>query len=217
MSASNLYAAFLDLENRPVLLVGGGSVAARKARALLRADADVTVVCPGAGEDMAKLERAGSISRHRRSYRSSDIEGKWLVIAATDDEELNRAVSRDAEEAGIFCNVVDCPELCSFQVPATVRRGDLQLAISTRGSSPLLARRLRERLEEEFGPEYEPLLRGLSQLRDAVQEAYPGNADRRRTALQQFVDSDIPGLLLQHGDQEAFERGLREWMRENLK
>lgn len=216
MSDAALYAAFLDLEDRPVLLVGGGRVAARKARALLESGAEVTVVCPAAGAEMAELERAGSISREARTYNSADIEGKWLVIAATDDEELNQRISREAEEAGIFCNVVDCPELCSFQVPATVQRGDLQMAISTRGSSPLLARRLRERLEEEFGPEYAPLLQGLRKLREAVQNAYPGDSDRRRAALKKFMNSNVPELLLEKSDTEAFERRLQEWIRENV-
>jgi len=216
MVGSSLYAAFLDLEGRPVLLVGGGAVAARKAHMLLESGADVTVISPEVNNAMGELERTGAISRKERPYRSGDLAGNWLVIAATDDKELNQKVFRDAEEAEIFCNVVDCPSLCSFQVPATVQRGHLQLAISTRGSSPLLARKLREQLEDTYGPEYAPFLQGLRELRDAVQETYPLDEDVRRAALQKFMNSDVPALILDKKDRDAFKKGLKEWMKENL-
>lgn len=206
-----LYPAYLDISGRPVLVVGAGTVAARKIGRLTECGAEVTVIAPEVCETTRRLARDHDIDIRTRNYRDGDVEGAWLVVAATGREEVNRRVSADAERAGVFCNVVDVPALCSFQVPAIVRRGLLQLAISTGGASPGLARRLRKRLEEEFGPGYGELLKGLRELRDHIQAKYPKDAGRRRDILVGFLDSSAPDVLLEDGDVEAFEAKLEQW------
>lgn len=213
MDDAPLYAAFLDLQDRPVLVVGGGSVAARKARVLADAGARLTVVSPETCPDVDALESEGRASVERRPYRTDDVQGAWLIVAATGDRAVNRQVYKDAEEQGTFCNVVDCPELCSFQVPATVQRGQLQVAISTHGACPLLSRRLRQGLEKQFGPEYGPLLDGLRELREYLKRTCDDEAERRRR-LKEFMDSGAPELLLEDGDEAGFRRRLRDWMEE---
>lgn len=211
--SSDLYPVYLDLSGREVLVVGGGPVAARKVGSLLRAGAAVTVVAPEPCRQVARLAEEQEFALEQRRYHSEDIEGKWLVIAATGDEAVNERVADDADGARVFCNVVDAPEMCSFQVPAVVRRGLLQLAISTGGASPALARRLRRRLEEQFGSPYEDLLEGLLELRRHVQEEYPDRAERRRQVLEGFLDSPAPARLLEDGDRAAFREMLEQWKR----
>ncbi len=135
----------------------------------------------------------------------------WLVIAATDDPELNRKVFADAAKARIFCNVVDQPQLCTFHVPAVVRQGLLQIAISTGGASPALAARIRRELEEQFGPAYGELLEGLLELRNCFRKKYPEDAGRRRELLESFLDSPGPNLLLEQLDSHSFAVELKKW------
>ena len=116
-----------------------------------------------------------------------------------------------AAEARIFCNVVDQPELCTFQVPAVVRQGLLQIAISTGGASPALARRIRQELEKQFGPAYEELLDGLLELRNCLRQKYPLDAARRRELLESFLDSPAPKLLLEQLDSHSFAIELEKW------
>lgn len=207
-----LYPIYADLAGRPVLVVGGGSVAARKVRRLLECGARVTVVSREVSDELSDLDSEDDLDIIRRSYRRGDAEERWLVVAATDSQKVNRRVSRHAEENNIFCNVVDVPGLCSFHVPAVVRRGLLQLAISTGGASPAMARRLRIKLERKFGPAYAQLLEGMQRLRDHVQSTYPHQPDKRREVLESFLDSPVPLLLLDENDQEAFEKELEQWI-----
>lgn len=209
--ASRLYPAFLDLDGRAVLVVGGGRVAARKVSALLDTSARITVLAPSPCDDMEELAQEGRIVLHNRPYRSEDMSGACLVIAATDDHEVNHRVSADAADAGVFCNVVDDPDLCSFQVPAVVHRGLLQIAVSTGGASPSLAKRIRQQLEDEFGPRYATLLDGLMELRQHVQEKHPRDAAKRRQILKGFLDSPAPARLLEDGDEQGFRELLEEW------
>lgn len=211
MQVGALYPIFLDLTGRNVLVVGGGAVAARKVSGLLRAGARVSVVAPEVCEALEEKEREGPVRILRRPYRASDLEGRWLVVAATDEPELNRAVSEDAAGARLFCNVVDQPALCSFQVPAIVRRGLLQIAVSTGGASPALARRIRLALEEVYGPAYGQLLDALLDLREHFQRKYPQDQQQRRRLLESFIDSSAPDLLLRDGDTHAFLVELERW------
>ena len=206
-----LYPIFLDLTGRNVLVVGAGAVAARKVSGLLRAGARVSVVAPEVCEALDAKEREGSVRILRRPYRASDLEGCWLVVAATDEPELNGAVSEDAAGARLFCNVVDQPALCSFQVPAVVRRGLLQIAVSTGGASPALARRIRLALEEVYGPAYGQLLDALLGLRAHFQRKYPQDQQQRQRLLESFIDSSAPDLLLRDGDTQAFLVELERW------
>ncbi len=173
------YPAFLDLRGRLVLVVGGGQVAARKVSSLLAAGARVRLVAPHLGDECAELARRPEVEHLPRGFQPRDLQGVWLAVSATDRPEVNRAVARAAEAEGVFVNVVDVPELCSFIVPAVVRRGELALAVSTGGAAPAVARRLRRRLEEEFGPAWEPYLRLLRALRRRLLAEVDDPAARR--------------------------------------
>src|SRR4029079_11307501 len=138
---------FLDLAGKPVLLVGGGEVAARKYSLLAEAGAVVTVVAPVLGAELAEALKNGALTHRAREFAPPDIEGAWLVVAATNDRAVNAAVAAAANAARIPCNVVDDRELSSFIMPAIIDRSPVQIAVSTGGMSPVLARLIRERLE----------------------------------------------------------------------
>ena len=207
---SRLYPLFVDIRGRLVVVVGGGRVAQRKVATLLECGARVRVVGPRIVDELALLGAEGKAEIMQRSYCVNDLDGAWLVIAASDDEQVNQAVYSRAEELGILCNVVDQPELCSFHVPSVVRRGRLQIAISTGGVSPALAKRLREQLEHEFDGAYVDLLDALASLRAHVKQQHPDDQARRAEILTGFLDSGALELL-RSGDRAGFERVLEEW------
>jgi precorrin-2 dehydrogenase/sirohydrochlorin ferrochelatase len=196
------YPVFLDLRGKRVVVVGGGTIARHKVDALLDAGAAVTVVAP---EAIAFPPAVTLIARH---YRPDDLVGAVFVVAATDDAEINAMVACDATDRGVFVNAVDDPAYCSAILPSVVRRGELQIAISTSGASPVLAQRIRARLEEEFGPEYADL---VELLRAARREWTPrmaaaGLPHRERGALWRCA-LDLPLLdLLRAGQREDAER-----------
>ncbi len=159
------YPAFLDLRGKRCLVVGGGSVAVRKANDLVTAGASVCVISPDADPMLRALSQERVLELIEREYRVGDLAGARLVISATDDPEVNRAVATEAQRAGAWVNVVDDPPLCDFIVPAVVRRGDLVVAVSTGGKSPAMARALRQELEALLGPEYEAALDIVHRLR----------------------------------------------------
>jgi precorrin-2 dehydrogenase/sirohydrochlorin ferrochelatase len=159
------YAIQLDVRGRCCLVVGGGGVGRRKAETLLDCGARVTVVSPDMAEGLQKLAGHPNLTLSRREYRTSDLEGVFLVIGASDDVTLNRRIHREAEQRSILCNIADQPELCSFILPAVVRRGDLTLTISTAGKSPAVAKKLRRQLETQFGEEYAVLLKLMGHIR----------------------------------------------------
>ena len=133
----------------------------------------------------------------------------WLVVAASDQAQVNRAVRQEAQEQHTFCNVVDVPALCSFQAPAVMRQGPLAIAISTGGVSPALASRIRQELEKQYGPCYQTLLAALAQLRAAVKARYPDDDQKRQAILEGFLQSNALALL-QQGNQKAFD-GQYDW------
>ncbi len=156
-----LYPIFLDLSDRRCVVVGGGEVANRKARKLLQARARVTVISPEIGAELESV----AVEVHRRPYREGDLEGAYLAFAATDSREVNAAVAREAEERGVPVNVADRPSEGDFALPSALRRGRLQVAVSTGGASPTLARRIRDKLEEVFGPEWAGIVEELRKNR----------------------------------------------------
>jgi precorrin-2 dehydrogenase/sirohydrochlorin ferrochelatase len=160
------YMVNLSLEGREALVVGGGEIAARKVEDLLAAKAHVTVVAPRICARMEAMEER--ITVHRRPYQTADIGNAFVAIAATDDEELNAQVSRDCAARSVLVNVVDRPALCTFTVPAVVRRGHLTIAIATDGLSPAFSGVLREELEGRYGPEYGELVERLGELRQKM-------------------------------------------------
>ena len=151
----------MDLSGRRCVVVGGGAVAARKARKLLEAGAEVVVVSPEVHPDLGDMD----VEVHERSYEHGDLEGADLAFAATDRREVNAAVAREAKARGIRVNVADRPAEGDFAVPSTLRRGGLQVAVSTGGASPTLARRIRNELEEVFGPEWAGVVEELETVR----------------------------------------------------
>jgi precorrin-2 dehydrogenase/sirohydrochlorin ferrochelatase len=159
------YPVHLDIKNRNCLVVGGGSVGTRKVTTLLACGAKVAVVSPQANEELQKLARAGSITLKERRFRAADLDHMFLVIGATDDETLNRQISKDAENRNILCNIADRPAVCNFILPSIVHRGDLVITISTSGKSPALAKKLRKTLEDQFGDEYAHFLTLMGNIR----------------------------------------------------
>jgi uroporphyrin-III C-methyltransferase/precorrin-2 dehydrogenase/sirohydrochlorin ferrochelatase len=149
-----LFPLFLKLEGRPCLVVGAGRVAESKIESLIRSGAKVRVVAPQATEAVREAARTGAIVWEQRSYQPSDLAGAFLVVAATSSPELHAEIFEQARRVGVLCNAVDEPDRCDFYYPAVVRRGPLQIAISTGGLFPALAQRLRQNLELQFGPQY---------------------------------------------------------------
>jgi precorrin-2 dehydrogenase / sirohydrochlorin ferrochelatase len=167
------YPIALVLETKPVLVVGGGKIADEKLDALLLAGADVTVVSPTVRPRIADLARAAEITLHQRPYETGDLDGVYLAIAASDDRALNAKVVTAARAAGILTQAVDDIPYCDFFAMAIVRRGDLQLAISTNGRSPAFARWMRERLDADLPREYGDLLAVLGDVRDTLKARGP--------------------------------------------
>jgi precorrin-2 dehydrogenase/sirohydrochlorin ferrochelatase len=163
-----LFPVNLLVEGRRCLVVGGGAVAAQKARELAIARADLVVVAPDVSDAVRAVEGATVVER---PYESADLDGCWLVITATDDPAVNRRVRADADERGIWVNSADDLENCSFTLPARVRRGPLLVTVSTGGHSPAMATWLRRRFEADLGPEYETLLGILDEVRTSIREA----------------------------------------------
>lgn len=184
---------FVKLEGRSCLVVGAGSVGEPKIGSLLASEASVRVIAPAVSATVAEWAQAGLIIWEAREFRTSDLHGVSLVIVATSSRDVNESIFREARRRNILCNVVDDPEHCDFYYPAVVRRGDLQLAISTNGKSPALAQRIRRELEMEFGPEYGEWLEELGKIRQQLFASGMNPDDRRR-------------VLHELASREAFER-----------
>lgn len=155
------YPLFLDLTAQPVTVIGGGQVATRKIRTLLKARADVTIISPTASSPIARLATAGKVTWIRRPYRRGDLSRARLVIAATDDIDLNRRVCADAKRHQLLVNCVAPPDAGNFIVPASIQRNGLTLAISTSGASPAIAKQVRRDLEQFLRAEYAGVARRL--------------------------------------------------------
>ena len=188
------YPVHLDIKNRNCLVVGGGAVGTRKVNTLLTCGARVTVISPDPTQQLKELAAAGSINLKERLYRSADLKDMFLVIGATDDEKLNRQISRDAEQINILCNIADRPEACNFILPAIVQRGDLVITISTSGQSPALAKRLRRKLEAQFGEEYADFLRLMGAIRKKLLKQTPA-PEVHKALFNQLIDGDLLELL----------------------
>lgn len=181
---ASLFPVFLKLQGRTCLLVGAGAIAEQKLGGLLEAQASVIVVAPHASPMIAEHASTGRLQWRQREFHAADIDGVSLVIAATGNPRVNEVVFREADRRGILCNAVDEPERCHFYYPAVVRRGDLQIAISTNGKSPALAQRLRVELETLFDNSYAEWLQWLGQVRDLYFRAHVAREQRVRTLHQ---------------------------------
>jgi siroheme synthase-like protein len=178
--------ACLDLEGRSCLVVGGGPVGLEKSLGLLACGAAVTVVAPELEPGFAELD----VELLQRSYEPADLEGRFLVIAATSDTDLNRRVYADAERRSMLCNVADVPELCSFILPAVHREGPIAIAVSTGGASPALAQRIRDEVAERYGVEHAELARRLEELRPWAKANLP-TYEARRDFFRQLVEEQL--------------------------
>ena len=188
------YPVHLDIKNRNCLVVGGGAVGTRKVNTLVACGARVTVVSPDPAQPLKKMAAEGSITLKERAYRTVDLKDMFLVIGATDDEKLNRQISEEAEQIGILCNIADRPEACNFILPSVVQRGDLVITISTSGQSPALAKRLRRKLEAQFGEEYADFLLLMGAIRKKLlSQAHEPEA--HKAVFNQLIDSDLVELL----------------------
>ena len=186
MTTASLFPMFLKLEGRNCLVLGAGSVGEQKIRSLLDCGAQIRVVAPVASGAVQEWAKHGSLTWLQRSFEVSDLDGVFLVVAATSDVEVNHAIYREARAREILCNVVDDPPHCDFYYPAIVRRGQLQIAISTAGLSPALAQRIRKQLEEEFPPAYASWLEQLGSRREALFAA-GGDPEMRRQLLHRLA------------------------------
>jgi len=188
------YPVFLDLRERPCVVVGGGQVAERKAIALFDAGADLSIISPSLTPALAEIAGKGKIAHHPKTFEERDIAGAYLVIAATSDAAVNEAVARACRKNGILVNAATSPDEGTFVVPSVVERGDLLIAVSTCGDSPALARKVREDLERAYGPEYGVFLEKMANLRRRLLHDVADEGVRRQI-YQAVVDSDVLYLL----------------------
>jgi precorrin-2 dehydrogenase len=194
------YIACLKLRGRKCLVVGGGEIGLEKVEGLLACDGDVTLVAPDVGPELTQLALEGSIRWEQRQYRPEDLEGTFMVIACTDDTDINIGIYEDAERRAMLVNVVDVPPLCNFILPAIVRTGPLAIAISTAGASPALAKRMKAEVSELFGEEYAQLAIMLNDVRGWAKGTLPTYQDRK-AFFEGIVNGDPdPIELLRSGD-----------------
>jgi precorrin-2 dehydrogenase / sirohydrochlorin ferrochelatase len=165
---TSLFPMFLKLEGRQCLVVGAGKVGEPKIGGLLDTGARIRVVALAASPAVREWARAGKIELELRAFSAEDLDGAFLAIVATNSRSLNDRVYHEAQRRGVLCNVVDVPDLCDFFYPAVVRRGDLQIAVSTSGQSPSLAQKIRQQLEKQFGPGYAAWVAELGETRKLI-------------------------------------------------
>ncbi len=193
---------FLKIEDTPCLVVGGGKVAARKVRLLARAGANITLVSPAVCDEIDAAVKQGTVTHIKRRFQDKDLDGVVLVITATDDEALNRSVSELAKQQRIPVNVVDSPDLCSFIMPSIIDRSPVQVAVSTGGASPVLARLLRARLESFIPAAYGRLAKLVDEYRQRVKDRFP-DSEHRRYFWESILQGRVAELLFAGQDEKA--------------
>jgi siroheme synthase-like protein len=204
----SLFPIFVKLEGRLVVVVGGGEIAAGKIDGLLRAGARVRVIAPGVHASFAEPIRNRKIEWVPRKFEAGDISDATLVIAATSAPGVNASVFREAEARGILCNAVDDIEKCHFYYGSIVQRGDLQIAISTNGKSPALAQRLRQELEQQFGPEYEVWLEWLGAARELLRTVDGGGTESNKQMLHQLASKRMYEQFVKETNKEQSRQGV---------
>lgn len=207
MLETPFYIACLKLTGRRCLVVGGGEVGLEKVEGLLACDGKVVLVAPEAEPELERLAAEGSIEWDRREYRPEDLEGTFMVIAATNDSEVNIGVFHDADRHAMLVNVVDVPPLCNFILPAIVRTGPLAIAISTAGASPALAKRMKREVSELFGEEYARLAVLLNEARGWAKGTLPTYRDRK-AFFEGIVNGEPDPVDLLRADDERAVRDL---------
>lgn len=208
----NLYPVNLNITKKKCVVIGGGNVALRKLRTLLECDPALVIISPDVSCEMAAVIAEHDIKHEKRGYRSGDLNGAFLCIAATNDPVVQQAISEEADREKVLLNSVTSPEICDFQVPSNVRRGELLVTVSTCGGSPALSKQLRKQLEKEFGPEYAVLVKLFSHIRQQLLAS-----SWRPESLQpvfQRIDSDSCLRHIKTDDWQALENELQRLLPE---
>lgn len=197
------YPIMLDVRNKPALVIGGNRVAAEKAAALHAAGAQVTVLSPDFSEELQELAQRETITLRAKAYEASDLVGAFIIVAAaTYEPELAEAIWTDAQKNGQLVNIVDVPARCNFIIPSILRRGPLTITVSTEGTSPSLAKRIRQHLESLFPSSYEGYMR-LATIARQYMRAAGLSYDQRDQFFGEFIASDILAMLTNHDEIEA--------------
>ena len=204
----SFYPVCLDLEAKRCVVVGGGRVAERKVMGLLACDAQVSVISPELTEELQRQYSDGKFHWTKREYMPGDLAHAFLVIAATDDEETQKQVYREAAAGNLLLNVADVPGRCNFILPATVRQGDLAISVSTAGKSPALARKIRMELEKSYGPEYRVLVDILGAVRPEILKCGFSQSENEQL-FNKLLHDDLPAWI-RNNDRKSIEKHFRE-------
>ena len=188
------YPINVNIADRLCLVVGGGAVAVRKIESLLQSRARIRVVSPEARGKISALAAVGAIEWLRREYRGGDLEGVFLVFAATSQPAVQQQIAEQAKKAGVLLNSADSPDQCDFQVPAKIRRGDLLIAVSTGGASPALSAQIKHRLYLEFGPEYGDLVELLARIRRHVVDR-SGLSETNKELFEKLLEEPLAEMI----------------------
>ncbi|HEX4999355.1 MAG TPA: bifunctional precorrin-2 dehydrogenase/sirohydrochlorin ferrochelatase [Terriglobia bacterium] len=202
------YPVFINLQGRSTLVVGGGAVAERKVETLVEAGARVTVVAPEATPRLLEWSAAGTVTLKLKPFEDSDVDGHWLVVAATDDPATQQAAHASGARRHVLVNVVDQPDLCDFIVPSIARRGDVVVAVSTSGQSPALAAALRARIEGMLPDDVARVARVLGSLREEAR-CRLADAEERKRAFERVIASGILDWIREYDDAGALTRARR--------
>jgi len=206
------YPIFIKLKNEKILVVGGGTVATRKVKTLINYSPQITIVSPSVSSKLKALISKYNLKYYKRNYRKSDLKNKKIVFVATSNGTLNEQIFQDAQQSGILVNIADSLEHCSFIVPSIMARGDLQIAISTSGISPLLTKTIRNKLEELFGSEYNTLLKLIRKYRSIIKKKF-NDVKVRKIKLEKLLHPSIIKKI-KNGDikkvEEEFKRIIEE-------
>ncbi len=189
------YPIHVNIEGRKCLVVGGGKTAERKVKTLLRYGGKVVIVSPEATEKIRSISQKKKVIWHERSYKVSDLNRAFLVFSATDSEELNREIGREAKKRGIMINVADSPKDCDFISPSLVERGHLKISISTEGLAPLLSKKIRKDLEKKFGSEYRQYTALLAKVRSAILKNAKLSEQEKRKKMDCLASLNIVSKL----------------------
>lgn len=205
-----VFPLFVDMRGKTCIVVGGGEVAFRKVEILLRFEADLIIIAPEVSSSIKELENQGKINILRKEYSEQDIDGAFLIIAATSSSKVNESVFRDARERNIPVNIADDPEKCTFIFPSVIKRGDLTIGVSTSGTYPALSKKIRKIAEEVFTEEYSAILSLLADFRLRVRKSQL-NQFQREKVLKQVVDEFYDNGIISH---QALSSILKKYERE---
>jgi len=194
-----MYPLFLKLDNVKCLVIGGGAVAERKIVSLLESDASVTLISPNTTDKLRELIKQKTVCYHERLFKTGDTAGFFLVIAATNSVEVNRIIYEESRKNRTLINCVDDPEHCNFYVPALVRRGDLQIAVSSSGKLPMLAGKLRKVIDKALPEEMDKQLKRLYQIRSKIVSSLKDTPDLKEIELKTVLEPEIEKLLKDAG------------------